>query len=80
MKFANTMTSAELAARRHDPLFVQTMCRPSNLDRSRLVYSDIEEFSAEALALQVSRMGPEWRRSGPPFVRNRPPTTEGPTP
>ena len=73
MTLACAMTSAALAARRADPLHVQTMCRPSTVTRGEWVYSDIEEFSAAALALHVSRMSPEWRPSGPPFIRTRPP-------
>jgi len=73
IRLACQMTSAELAARKADPLHVQTMARASLVDKGRLVYSDAEEFSAEALALNLSR--PEWRgwqRSGRPFVRTRP--------
>lgn len=72
IRLAHQMTSAELAAHRTLPLHVQTMARASNVDKGRLVYSDVEEFSAEALALNLSR--PEWRgwqRSGPPFIRQR---------
>ena len=72
-RLAHQMSSAELAAHRGDPLYVQTMARPSIVDKGRLVCSDVEEFSAEALALNLSR--PEWagwQRSGRPFVRTRP--------
>ena len=74
------MTSAELAARRFDPLHVQTMRRRSLVTRGTWVYSDVEELSAEALALAVSRFGPEWSSAGPPFIRQRPPTDKDTTP
>ena len=67
------MTSAELAARRADPLHVQTMARRSNLDPAACVVSDLEEFSAEALALSVSELrAGGWWCSGPAFIRTRP--------
>jgi hypothetical protein len=49
------------------------MRRRSNIDPRTWVYSDVEEFSAEALALTLYRFGPEWIAAGPAFIRHRPP-------
>lgn len=75
MNPAAPMTSAELSARRSDPLYVQVVRRQSRVTRGEWVYSDIEEFSAEQLALAVSRMFQDgWLPAGRAFVRTRPPS------
>lgn len=73
VKPMRTMTSSEIAAHREarSPRWCQTMCRRSNAQAGRLVYSDVEEFSqGQLLATLRPMLAIGWVAAGPQVVRH----------